>query len=277
MPDYMVGLDLAQVSDYTALAVVRRSLLLDQDGLPMRSTMGDTLHRFDVNHLERFQRGTPYPAIVNAVSALMRRPELGRTPRLVIDATGVGRPVVDLFINARIGVRLLPVTIVGGRQVTMGGWGVPGVLAYHTPKLELASAVQAGLCSGRLKIASRLKMADVLKKELLDFQVKVTASANEQYGTWREGAHDDLVLAVALAVWMGGRREHPLEVERDEETGLATGPGRDETALQTEWDQEQEREQKALEAERHKEAAEKELAWNNAENPFWWGGVSDDD
>jgi hypothetical protein len=31
--------------------------------------------------------------------------------------------------------------------------------------------------------------------------VKITPSGNEQYGAWREGEHDDLVLAVALACW----------------------------------------------------------------------------
>jgi hypothetical protein len=36
-------------------------------------------------------------------------------------------------------------------------------------------------------------------------RVKITASGNEQYGAWREGEHDDLVLAVALACW-GARR-----------------------------------------------------------------------
>jgi hypothetical protein len=32
-------------------------------------------------------------------------------------------------------------------------------------------------------------------------RVKVTLSGREQYGVWREGQHDDLVLAVALACW----------------------------------------------------------------------------
>ena len=32
-------------------------------------------------------------------------------------------------------------------------------------------------------------------------EVKVSAAGNEQFGAWREGQHDDLVLAVALACW----------------------------------------------------------------------------
>jgi hypothetical protein len=32
-------------------------------------------------------------------------------------------------------------------------------------------------------------------------QVKITLSGHEQYAVWREGTHDGLVFAVALACW----------------------------------------------------------------------------
>ena len=35
------------------------------------------------------------------------------------------------------------------------------------------------------------------------FRVKVTAARHEVFQSWREGQHDDLVLAVALAAWLG--------------------------------------------------------------------------
>jgi hypothetical protein len=40
-------------------------------------------------------------------------------------------------------------------------------------------------------------------KELESFRVKITASAHETFEAWRERDHDDLVLAVALAAWVG--------------------------------------------------------------------------
>lgn len=43
----------------------------------------------------------------------------------------------------------------------------------------------------------------MLVAELEAFRVKVTASANETFGAWRERDHDDLVLATALAAWAG--------------------------------------------------------------------------
>jgi len=62
--------------------------------------------------------------------------------------------------------------------------------------------VQVLLQNKRLKIASTLSEAATLKKELLNFRVKVDpATAHDSYEHWRDGDHDDLVLAVAMACW----------------------------------------------------------------------------
>jgi hypothetical protein len=39
-------------------------------------------------------------------------------------------------------------------------------------------------------------------------RVRTTPSGREQFGAWREGEHDDLVLAVAPASW-GGKQFYP--------------------------------------------------------------------
>jgi hypothetical protein len=36
---------------------------------------------------------------------------------------------------------------------------------------------------------------------MAEMEVRVGAQGRESYGAWREGTHDDLVLAVALACW----------------------------------------------------------------------------
>jgi hypothetical protein len=70
------------------------------------------------------------------------------------------------------------------------------------------SAVQIALQSGRLKIAEELALAETLRKELLNFRIKVNIStAHDSYEAWREGDHDDLVLATALACWKAARRQ----------------------------------------------------------------------
>jgi hypothetical protein len=62
--------------------------------------------------------------------------------------------------------------------------------------------LQVLLESGQLKIAYTLEHAETLKRELLNFRVKVNVSSgHDSYDAWREGDHDDLVLAAALAAW----------------------------------------------------------------------------
>jgi hypothetical protein len=70
------------------------------------------------------------------------------------------------------------------------------------PKRNLVSALQAALQTGALKIASSLELAEVLREELLNFRIKINiATGHDSYENWREGDHDDLVLAAAMAVW----------------------------------------------------------------------------
>jgi len=179
----VIGLDLGQVSDYTALAVVRANGK-DSKGRPV----------WAVPHLERWPLGTSYPDIVAAVSTLVRSLD---QPALVIDATGVGRAVADLFREADLSVDdLVAVTIVCGHRTSRLAGG-----EIHVPKKDLVGAVQSVLQSRRLKIARSLPLAPTLTQELSTFRVKINvASATESFEAWRERDHDDLVLAVALAV-----------------------------------------------------------------------------
>lgn len=180
---YLLGLDLGQARDYTALTVAER--IGEEDAL------------YHVRHLQRFELHTPYPVVVRRVVEMLRLPQLADTT-LIVDATGVGRPVVDLLHAA--GLDPVAVTITGGDSVTTDSEG-----GYRVPKRDLVGVLQVLFQTQRLKIAAALPDADTLTRELLAFEVKITTSANDTYGAWREGAHDDLVLAVALACWWGER------------------------------------------------------------------------
>jgi hypothetical protein len=192
---YFTGLDLGQAKDYTAVAVLERTTLPD----PKRE--GRKLHHYAVRHLERLPLGTPYPDVGTRLARLFAGPPLAGSI-LAVDYTGVGRPVLDLLRRARIPASLRAVTITGGNKATLdGGW--------HVPKRELVGTLQVLLQSRRLKVAPSLPAAQTLVQELTTFQVKITPAANETFGAWREGAHDDLVLAVAIAAWEG---EHFREI-----------------------------------------------------------------
>jgi hypothetical protein len=201
---YFMGLDLGQQHDPTALATVRRSRRYEFYGHPKRPARRLLSEVYQLGYLERLPLGTHYPVIVGHVGRLLQRQTWVGNVELSIDATGVGRPVCDMF--ERAGFQFKAVTIVGGDTETHDGDN------YRVPKIKLVSQLQALLHEGRLQIQKDLIDAEALVRELQDFRVTHTDSGRMQFGA-REGKYDDLVLALAIAVWDATQPEYELESE----------------------------------------------------------------
>jgi hypothetical protein len=58
------------------------------------------------------------------------------------------------------------------------------------------------LQNGVLQFDQKVPFTDVMKREIQDFREKITAAGNVTYNA-REGAHDDLLLSLAMAAYMG--------------------------------------------------------------------------
>jgi hypothetical protein len=181
MVKFVIGLDLGQSQDYTAICVIEALSKCEK---------GATYH---VRRLERI-RGESYPGIAEKVTAIMRSPALSGKSALVVDGTGCGRPVFDMFEKASL--KPIGVYIHGGDSVTHDG------NIWRVPKRDLVGVLQVMLQTERLKVSSKLKLAPILQSEMLNFKVKIDpATAHDSYSAWREADHDDLVLSVALACW----------------------------------------------------------------------------
>lgn len=203
---FLIGLDLGQVNDPTGLVILERLQTIKTDLVSQswydpheidRFIEEDTVGKpfYHARHIERLPLGMSYPAIVEYVKKMVNTPEIDGRYMLVIDQTGVGRPVFDMFRDA--GLDAVGVTITGGDAVSHAGRKQARVA-----KRILVSAVQVVIQSGRLKIAKDMASTETLQRELLNYQVKITDSANDLYAA-REGEHDDLVIAMALALWFG--------------------------------------------------------------------------
>ncbi len=167
----VIGADLGQAQDPTALAVAE-------------------VHKpeIHVRHLERLPLGTPYPKVVERIADLV-----DKLPgaALVVDATGVGRAVLDQMNEA--GLAPVAVTITGGRFTSYDG------AMWRVPKKALLRPLVAAMDAGRLKVAKGLPEAEVFQRELQAFQRRITEHGNNAFEG--VGEHDDLVIAVALACW----------------------------------------------------------------------------
>jgi hypothetical protein len=227
---YYLGLDLGQARDYSALSIIEEQLFIAE------TWANEVLHREDyergvspgwvsptsitpyqvgvalrysrhygrpaevplaVRHLERFELGTKYTAVVEKVAGLVRSSPLRGLPAiLLVDKTGVGAAVLDSFTHARVGA--VAITLHGGSSVTRD----PQRAGFRVPKRDLVTVTQVLLQNGHLKVATSLPEADTLRRELLNFRVKINPqTAHDSYEHWREGDHDDLVLAVSMAAW----------------------------------------------------------------------------
>jgi hypothetical protein len=200
MKQYVFGLDLGQAQDYSALAMLEQTREGDNPQA-----------RYDVVHLHRWPLNTPYPKVVADVAAMTTAPGV-KDASVAIDGTGVGRPIVDLFVQANLSASIRPVLITAGNAVKYADDGY-----VHVSKILLVGVLRSLSDRKLIRFARGLALAKTTERELANFRTKITLSANETFaGDWREGQHDDLVLATAIAAWVGENAlVGPWEVAED--------------------------------------------------------------
>ena len=225
---FFLGLDLGQQADPTAIAILDRLEGPETQKTEVWKTIKADARRtgeirvqltepglasFRCGYLERLRLGTSYPVVADHVLALLDTEPLKGQTQLVVDATGVGRPVVDMLLQR--GLKPTAITITGGDSVTYDrGWRVPA--------RDLIGSVQVLLQTDRLKFSAGIPAVPQLVQELLSFRVKINPlTAHDSYGN-REGQHDDMVFAVAVAAWWG-LRWRPTETRSFGSVSWVTG------------------------------------------------------
>jgi hypothetical protein len=138
-----------------------------------------------------------YIAVAEHIRQMLQRSPLNQNcVEVVVDTTGVGRAVADIMQRERI--PMTRITITAGTETTHNGDD------WHVPKIALVSALDARLNTGELKIAEALSESPALREELKEFRRHVSDAGRSTYAA-RAGAHDDLVLAVAMTVFWATR------------------------------------------------------------------------
>jgi hypothetical protein len=197
-----LGVDIGQKRDPTAKAVIDAEFR--KGGEDSEEEYGEVHHI--ARHLERLALGTPYPQVAQRVAEVTAEASK-RTEDAIfvyIDATGVGTPVVDVLEATRIEARIVPVYFThGDRRTEKDGEVMLG-------KAWLVSRLQMLLQSALLHLP-RTSEAEALRQELMDYEIRISEDANDRYGAFRVGTHDDLVTAVGLAV-----QEDPVSYSTDE-------------------------------------------------------------
>jgi hypothetical protein len=211
---WTVGYDVGQVRDPSALVIAEavptptgRGLHTSWCGSGLSVPVGggfcdggcepERIDVFRVHDLGRLPLGTRYPAQVrsvrDAVAGLNAR---GHVPFLLVDVTGVGRPVVDALREGLEGAdcTLSAVTLTGGMNLRPTNLGAPEA---SVGKEYLVSRMQVLLDQERVLLPDD-KESRALVRELQDFELRASASGLAS-GAFRTGAHDDLAIALGLA------------------------------------------------------------------------------
>ena len=196
---FRVGVDFGFYHDPTALVVVEPRLdpeRVDANGYP--------LVRFEVRFTERVPLGTTAQGIVSRITEIVDKLEaraLRPQIEVFVDATGTGVAVKDLLAPElqRQGTHLFSIVITAGHTERYEH----GTL--YVPKEALIQRLAVLLEQGRVLIP---KEEEFLRKELESFQVKISEATRRPKYEAPSGEHDDLVIALALAVY----KDVPWEV-----------------------------------------------------------------
>lgn len=192
-----VGVDIGQQADHTAIVVTEEQ---------RRQAGPQALDYYVTRMIERMPLGTPYPAVADRIVAiaegLQRRSafedEIGAPAfpvDVVIDATGVGLPVLDL-VQER-GIQAQGAIFTGSDKRTPTRRGVVSI-----GKGWLVSRLQVLLQAGRL-LLPQTDEANVLTRELQSYDASINPRGHASFNA-RSGQHDDLVIALGLSVGEGG-------------------------------------------------------------------------
>jgi hypothetical protein len=206
MGSVAIGMDVGQKHDPTAICVAEMDMRVTGRILHRHAT-GQTqcsaeckpemAAHFTARFLQRLPLGTSYPNVAERLVAIvggLRARGIDRM-ELRIDSTGVGAPVVDIMRNA---LRSEPCQIVavtfthGDRYVRDGALATLG-------KAFLVSRLQALLQTTRIELPNTAE-AKALAEELQVYEIRIDQDANDKYGAFKVGAHDDLVTALGLSV-----------------------------------------------------------------------------
>lgn len=209
-----IGVDVGQINDPTAISVVeisqkhtgqyrqikpvRAHINAKGHFVPPKDADPVMISEYTVRNIQRLPLKTSYPAVATHIAEMICNPLfIHRSMSVLIDVTGVGRPIYDDLQTAihlrpeAKRVRLQPITFTHGETYNRSR----GLLG----KAYLVSKLQSLLQGGRVHAPDTSEMRATLE-ELRVYEIKISQDGRDTYGAFQTGKHDDLATALGLSV-----------------------------------------------------------------------------
>lgn len=185
---YVCGLDLGQRQDFSALAIceIRESKSYEKF--------------FYVRGLKRFPLHQTYTKLAERVAKVDRQLRGANTNvTWAADLGGPGPAVLELLERqAKYRMDLYKVLLTGGSAATWDGHEI------RVSKTTLISTLIANFDADHIFLSSKSRELQNIKNELQNFEVHLsTNTGSESYGGSPSEGHFDLLIALALAVYIG--------------------------------------------------------------------------
>jgi hypothetical protein len=190
-----LGLDIGKRQDHTAIAVLElRWAYGPKDNITQRITEYPTLVLRYATRLALDTETTKIPQLVRETLQRFapRYGEPSRVDTLLIDATGIGHTVVELIRKNQTKAHIQPVMLTNGhvdRRLKDG--------YLSLPRPDMLNSLKMVFELGNIKMEPSAPGFVDMERELIQFQ----PSGDQQ-------EHDDLVMAMAMAVWQAAK-EYP--------------------------------------------------------------------
>lgn len=200
MSEIILSIDLGKAVDYTAGCILRKYVVSE---LNRRGDDSTDTNFFEGLNLKRYPLGTDYTDILDDLNGVLSRPQMAGAT-VVFDRTGVGVAILDFFRKGLRGCgRIVGISLTDGKESSAYGND------YNVPKRDLIDTTVIAGETGRLHLAEGLENVPALIREMMFFDRKISDSGHVTLGSWRQGSHDDMTLALCQGIWFGEQK--PLE------------------------------------------------------------------
>ena len=193
-PHAHVGQDLGQCVDRSALGIIE--FVIEPTNTRDPATWAPLFRcHLALRHLESPPLGTAYLEVARRAREVVRHPRIDGRCTLIVDAHGPGAGVIPM-IEPNLGAPLVKMKATNGQEARQGD------NSYNVPKTALLERLEYVLRMKKLRIAVG-PLTDEFVRELTMLKRELQPSG---YVTYTTPIHDDLVMAVAMAVWCAWER-----------------------------------------------------------------------